>query len=117
MKNVVLILIALFGLFVGNAAALNAAPPKTQSVTIQTSAVCGMCEETISKALIKEKGVKSVSMNIDTKAVVVTYNPKFTSPDKIRTAISMSGYDADAVPADAKAYDSLHACCKKDAKH
>ena len=76
-----------------------------------------MCEETISKALLKVKGIKTVVLNNDTKAVTVTYNPKFTTPDQIRTAISQAGYDADAVPADAKAYDALHACCKKDVKH
>jgi hypothetical protein len=27
----------------------------------------------------------------------------------------MVGYDADNMPADAKAYESLHGCCKKGA--
>ncbi len=117
MKNFLFSLLTVFLLFVSGAQTLQAAPPKTATIVIQTSAVCGMCESTISEALLKQKGVKTVKLAMDTKAVTVTYNPKFTNPDAIRTAIAGVGYDADSVPANPKAYESLHACCKKDAKH
>lgn len=93
------------------------APPKTERVQIQTSAVCGMCEKTIKQSLMKVKGVKEAQLNMDTKVVTVVYQPKFTNPDALRTAISKVGYDADQVPADPAAYEKLHACCKKDAVH
>ena len=115
MKNILILVFAVAGIFLSNA--LNAAPPKTKTVTIQTSAVCGMCEETISKALNTVKGVKSITMDNNSKAITVTYNPKHASVDQLRTAIAKAGYDADAVPADPQAYNALHGCCKKDAKH
>lgn len=92
-------------------------PKKTQVVQIQTSAVCEMCKETLDKALLPLKGVKKVEMNEETKVLSITFNPKMIQADGIRKAISLAGYDADNVPADPKAYEKLHACCKKDAKH
>ena len=89
-------------------------PKKSEEVKIQTSAVCGMCKERIEHDLSFEKGVTSVSLDNETKIVTVGYNPKKTDPDKIRTAISKIGYDADKVPADPVAYEKLPMCCKKD---
>lgn len=86
---------------------------KTEEVKIQTSAICGMCKERIENDLSFEKGVKSVSLDEETKIVTVGYDPKKTGPDKIREAISDIGYDADDVPADQEAHDKLPKCCQK----
>lgn len=85
-------------------------------VKIKTSAECDMCKKTIEKTLSFEKGVKKVECDIETKEVSVTYNPKKTSPEKIREAISKAGYDADEVKANNKAYQKLPECCKKGNK-
>lgn len=85
----------------------------TSEIKIKTSATCDMCKETIEKYVAFEKGIKKVTLDVDTKIATVVYNPKKTSPEKIRLAISKSGYDADNIPADKKAYDKLDACCKK----
>lgn len=90
---------------------------KTEEIKIKTSVVCDMCKTTIEKELAFEKGVKKSTVDVDSKIVTVQYNPKKTTPDKIRTAISKIGYDADDVPADTKAYKNLNTCCKKDAVH
>ena len=87
----------------------------TAELKIKTSAVCDMCKETIEKYMAFEKGVKKSSLDVDSKILTVTYNPQKTSPEKIRNAVSKSGYDADHVLADAKAYKKLDACCKKGA--
>jgi copper chaperone CopZ len=92
-------------------------PPKGKVVSIQTSAVCGMCETTLSQGLLKTKGVKQVKMDMATKVLSVTYNPKFINEAGIRKAVSMLGYDADDVPANPASYEKLHSCCKKDAVH
>jgi mercuric ion binding protein len=84
-------------------------------VQIKTSAVCKMCKATIEKYLAYEKGVKVSDLDVPSKVVTVVYNPKKTDISKIKKAINKSGYDADELPADAKAYDALEACCKKDA--
>ena len=84
-----------------------------EEVQIQTSAICGMCEERIETNIAYEKGVKSVELEDSTKIVTIGFDPRKTNPDQLRTAISKVGYDADDVAADPVAYEKLPACCKK----
>lgn len=86
---------------------------KMDTITINTSAQCSMCKERIEKALAYEKGVKSSNLDMTTKAVTVVYDTRKSSADKIRKAISNTGYDADNITANQAAYDKLPACCKK----
>lgn len=88
---------------------------KTETVDIQTSAVCGMCKDRIETALFGVKGVKSASLDLATKVVTVKYKPSEVTADELRAGISKTGYDADSIPADPQAYEKLHACCKKGA--
>jgi copper chaperone CopZ len=91
---------------------------KADTVQIKTSAVCGMCKDRIEGCLAFEKGVKTATLDVDTKVATVIYNPARTSPEKLRQTVSKTGYDADTVPANPAAYAKLPACCKKDApKH
>jgi copper chaperone CopZ len=91
---------------------------KIDTVAIKTSAVCGMCKERIEGCLAFEKGVKSASLDVDTKVATVIFNPSKTSPVQLRNTLSKLGYDADTIPANQAAYAKLPACCKKDApKH
>ncbi len=91
---------------------------KTETIKIKTSAVCGMCKDRIENGMAFEKGIKDVSLDVDTKEVTIKYNTKSTTPDELRKKISKLGYDADGVPCDTVAYKKLPACCKKDApKH
>ena len=80
---------------------------------IQTSAICGMCEERIETNIAYEKGVKKVELDDSTKVVTIGFDPRKTDTDKLRTAISKLGYDADDVEADKEAHDKLPACCQK----
>jgi copper chaperone CopZ len=73
---------------------------------------CGMCENTISKALDKVKGVKEYTIDIENKKAFVTYDDGLTSLTKIEKAISKAGYAANERKANKKAYDELHNCCK-----
>ncbi len=90
--------------------------PKHVEIKIKTSAVCGSCKNRIETALAFEKGVKKATLDLKTNVVTVTYNPKKTTPAKIRIAISNAGYDADDVKASTKGYNKLPNCCKKTAK-
>ena len=91
---------------------------KIDTVAIKTSAVCGMCKERIEGGLAFEKGVKSSTLDVDTKVATIIYNPAKTSPAQLRQMLSKLGYDADTIPANPVAYNKLPACCKKDApKH
>lgn len=88
---------------------------KTETIKIQTSAQCDMCKHTIEKAMAYEKGVKKSTLDVPSSVLTVEYNPAKTTPDKIRKAVSETGYDADDVPANPKAYEKLDPCCKKGA--
>ena len=53
-------------------------------------------------------------VELDEKAMTikVVYNSKKTNLDKVKTAITKLGYDADDLKADPNAYQSLDNCCK-----
>jgi periplasmic mercuric ion binding protein len=85
----------------------------TETLTLKTSAVCDMCKTRLEKSLAYEKGVQSASLDVPSKVLTVTYRPDKTTPAALRTAVQKTGYDADEVTADARAYDRLPECCKK----
>jgi len=87
---------------------------KTETVEIKSSVVCGMCETKVKKELSFEKGVTDVQVNLKEKLITVQYRPDKTDVEKIKTAITKIGYDADDLVADEKAYAKLPACCKRD---
>ena len=102
-------------MFVMSTTSLKAQDATTAELKVKTSAVCDMCKTTMEKHMAFEKGVKKSSLDVESKILTVTYNPQKTTPEKIRVAVSKSGYDADEVPADPKAYKKLDGCCKKGA--
>ncbi|MBK6346450.1 MAG: cation transporter [Bacteroidales bacterium] len=110
MKKFNIILIFIFVLSVSG---IHAQTPKTIDLEIKTSAQCGMCKETIEKAMAFEKGVIKSELIVETKILKVTFKPSRTSAEAIRKAVSEAGYDADEVKADTEAYKNLPDCCKK----
>ncbi|MBN2613568.1 MAG: cation transporter [Bacteroidales bacterium] len=93
--------------------ALPSAAQKTTSLEIATSAQCEMCKDRIEEAMAFERGVKKANLDVETALLKVEYDSRKTSADRIRQAVSKTGYDADDVKADEKAYAKLPACCKK----
>jgi copper chaperone CopZ len=85
----------------------------TATAQFKTSAVCDMCKSRIEKSLAYEKGVQTASLDVPSKVLTVTYRSDKTSPAALRTAVQKTGYDADEVIADARAYNRLPDCCKK----
>jgi hypothetical protein len=45
--------------------------------------------------------------------VIVNYRTDKTAPEALRTAVQKTGYDADDIMADARAYNRPAYCCKK----
>ena len=110
MKNLIWMFLALLSSF----ASAQTNGKKTTTVEIQTSAVCGMCEDLIvQKNLAFEKGVKYAEMDVKTGVLTVNYRKDKTSVAHLRSLISSLGYSADSVKADSLAYENLHFCCKK----
>jgi copper chaperone CopZ len=122
MKKIVIALMAMVALSIGAKAqqvtdSLTYTKDSMAVANIKTRAVCDMCKETLEKAMAYEKGVKKSDLNVESKIFTVTFDPKKTSLQKIRIAITKVGYDADGLAADKNAYDNLNPCCKKDAVH
>ena len=82
------------------------------TLTVKTTTVCGMCKATIEKAMAYEKGIVSSDVDYAEQTITVIYNPKKTDAEKIKKAITMTGYAADDMPADEKAYKRLADCCQ-----
>ncbi|MES2836083.1 MAG: heavy metal-associated domain-containing protein [Bacteroidota bacterium] len=114
MKNLKFLFAVLFTLSF-SVAALAQKKSGNETIKIKTSAECDMCKERIEKVMAYEKGVKKSTLDVESKILTVVFNPKKTSIEQIRKVISDTGYDADDVPANNKAYDKLPECCKKGA--
>jgi len=93
------------------------AQSNTAEVKIRTSAVCETCKETIEHEMSFAKGVKTVTLDLETKIVKVVYNPAKTNENDIRVALTRVGYDADSLAADPKAFRKLPECCQKPGAH
>jgi len=113
MKKYLLITFALFAFTQISKAGTN------DTLKIQTQTYCDHCKECEScwglmeKNLMYTKGVKKVWYDDKTMLITVVYNRKKTNAEKLRTAVSKCGFDADQVKADAKAQSKLDGCCKK----
>ena len=113
-KNAVKVLVLTIFITAANATFAQTADNGKKYVVIKTSAQCGTCKGAIEKAVNNVEGVKSASLDLETKIVNVKYDAEKTNADAIKAAIVKIGYDADEMPADANAYDNLHSCCKKE---
>lgn len=89
------------------------AKPKSETVTIKTSAICGSCKNRIEKVLKATAGVEEAVLNVNNKKVKVKYDPSQITADQIRQVISKTGYDADDVKKDEAAFNKLPACCQR----
>jgi periplasmic mercuric ion binding protein len=113
LKNSLLLLLFISGtLLLQSQRPVDAAENAT--IEIKTSAECDMCKTRLEKVLNLTKGVVSSSLDLKTRIVTVTYNPKKIAPAKIRDIISRTGYDADDVKARQGAYKRLPECCRKN---
>lgn len=87
--------------------------PKT--VKIKTSANCEMCKARLEKNVAFVKGVKDVNLDLADKVMTVSYNPKKVTVDKIKKAITDTGYDADELQKNEESHSKLPSCCQKKA--
>lgn len=113
MKNYFFVLSTIMILFVFAGVAKSETKTEVASVTIQTSAQCEQCKGRIEKNLKKFDGIREADLNLKDKKVTVKYDKNQINLDKIKKIISKTGYDADDVKADPKAYKKLPKCCQK----
>lgn len=77
------------------AAAASDQQPAAKAAFKVSGMTCAGCEETIKLALEKTPGVRSSEVSYDRGEAVVEYDPKLTTVEKIRDAISATGYTAE----------------------
>lgn len=114
MKNLKCMIIVVFALLGSQQTFAQADLPEYDTVQIQTSAICGDCEERLEHNIAFEKGVKSVELDDKTKVLTIVYKTGKNDKEKLKIAVTKIGYDADDLPAEPKAYNRLPDCCKKD---
>jgi mercuric ion binding protein len=102
-----------------SAAFASAQDATKQTITIKTKIYCDHCEkcETCGQKFASDipfiKGVTDYKLDTKAQTFTFTYNSKKTTPAALRKAVSLMGFDADDVKADAKAVEKLDGCCKK----
>lgn len=105
MKNIVLIIVMLFGLS-------GLAQNKNAKASLEVDGVCMMCKERIEKAAIKTKGVKSAIWNIKTHELKLIFDDRKTDIKAIQKNVVAVGHDTKELKATDEAYNSVHTCCR-----
>jgi hypothetical protein len=77
---------------------------------------CGMCQETIEKA-VKQKNTAKGKWYKDTKMIVITYDSTKTNSDVILKRIAQVGYDNDKYTAPNEVYNKRPQCCQYERKN
>jgi len=79
---------------------------------------CSTCKKNIEKVLYHVKGVTKVHVSKRDKIAEIDYDSTKTNLNKLESAITVIGYDANDKKADSVAYMYLKDCCKlpKDQK-
>ncbi|MBE0676092.1 MAG: heavy-metal-associated domain-containing protein [Bacteroidales bacterium] len=69
-----------------------------ETVTFATSITCENCVNTIMGSLPKEKGIKDVKTDLETKTVTVTFFKDKNSTEQVKRNIEKLGFTAKPVP-------------------
>lgn len=79
---------------------------------IHVAGKCGMCEARILKATKSISGVATAEWDVDTKVLLVNFDPTTTSMKAIEKGVAAAGHDTKNIKAKDKTYKGLPACCK-----
>ena len=116
MKYVLIFCVCLFaaGMASAQTEQLDTLMVKT-SITCDHCLQCSSCSENIEDRIFENnKGIQHIHINPETNTIQVIYKSSKTTPEAIRTAISLAGYDADDVKAVPASYEKLDGCCKAE---
>ena len=85
---------------------------KSQTVTFQTSAQCGMCKERIEKEMNFTPGVQYAELNMEDMSLTIKFKSKKTTADDLRKRVAAIGYTADGVKPKEEDVKKLPLCCQ-----
>lgn len=92
-------------------------PRKKEKAIILTSAVCDQCQIRIEHTLLGQKGIYSAELNLDSKELIVVFNPEKINLIQIKNIVSDLGYDANEIKRNPESFNNLPACCKSHESH
>ena len=75
---------------------------------------CGMCKNTIEKAVNSLEGISKVNWDVEKKKIDVSFEGSKTNKMAIHTVIAASGYDTEKLAGNEDAYKGLPGCCQYD---
>ncbi len=84
--------------------------PADTSVSFKVYGACVMCKERI-EAASKGRGVRSAEWDVDSKQLLLVYNPSETTPEKVQNRIVAAGHDLENRKAKELTYNELPECC------
>ena len=80
------------------------------TITFKVFGACEQCKDRIEKA-VKSKGVKTAVWNVDSKQLLLVYDPSKISIEKIQNKIVAVGHDLENKKAKNIVYNALPQCC------
>jgi len=90
---------------------------KDSTTIFRVSGNCQMCKDRIETAA-KGKGVKAAKWTIESKSLLLEYDPSLTAIEKVQHRIAEAGHDTPLEKAKDYVYDQLPECCHyREAKH
>lgn len=101
----ILLVLLLFGLQV------TAQNTKRKTIEFPVKGSCTMCKKNIENALQLE-GVKKADWDINTKRIMVVFDPRKISEEVLHQCIANAGYSTNKLEANPDAYAQLPACCQ-----
>lgn len=90
---------------------MNQTGNNMQTKTFWVGGNCSMCKDRIEKAAMDLPGVMNADWGIESKQVVVTYDPKQVELMEIHEAIVAVGHNTNKVKAPDEVYEKLPVCC------
>jgi mercuric ion binding protein len=91
---------------------LSAKPLRDETSTFKVYGNCTMCKSRIETALLKNKNIKKATWDVNTKMLIVVYDPQLIGLDNIHKIVADAGHDTDKVKANDKVYKSIPKCCQ-----
>lgn len=66
---------------------------ETKEVCISASLHCTSCQKKVEREIAFEKGVKTVTANLEQKTVTIKYDPSKNTDEKLAEALKKLGYE------------------------
>ena len=108
------ILISTFNLQAQDKDATKKDNGKYETIELQVSGVCGMCESRIETTVYDLKGVKSTKWDLDSGKLTAVVKRGKVTKQQIADALANVGHSSELSKAKPEAYKDLPDCCKYD---